>query len=178
MKSFSKWFCSMTVVVLVASPAAAVDAIVPGAVKSINADKKTFVMTDDRFVNKEVTVKIGDNCILNRDGKVSKSDLKVGDTVNVCHDNGTFTWTAHYILIKEGDSKDYLLIHGTVKTADTKEVVFTDSGKDVTFALGDAKVLLNKEAIKSGDIKIGDQCLAIVEKKGDKTILKTMMINR
>jgi hypothetical protein len=168
----------MVTVVLLAGPVMAADAVVPGVVKSINSDKKEFVMADLRFVNKEVTIKFGADVVINRSGTESKSDLKVGDIVNVCHDNGTFTWSAHYILILAGDNKDYVLMHGTVKTADAKELVLTDNGKDLTFALGDAKVSLNKGASKIGDVKIGDQCLAIVEKIGDKTTLKTAMVNR
>jgi hypothetical protein len=167
----------MMAVALMANPAAAVDAIAPGVVRSINADKKQFVL-DDSGIGKLVTIHLGADVIINRNGKESKSDLKVGDTINVCHDNGTLKWTAHYILIQEGDNKDCVLIHGTIKTADAKELVFTDRGKDLTFALGDAKVQLNKAASKIGDVKIGDQCVAIVEKIGDKATLKTLMVNR
>lgn len=178
MKCFSKWFSAVIAVVVMANTAAAADEIVRGTVKSINADKKTFVMNDDGFVNKDVTVKLGDEIVINRNGTESKSDLKVGDVVNVCHDNGTFTWTAHYILVKEGASKDCFLVHGTVKTADAKELTFTDAGKDTTWILGAAKVSVNKEASKIADIKIGDKFNAIVEKIGDKSTLKTLMVVR
>jgi hypothetical protein len=178
MKSFSKWFGAMMAVVVMAGPSMAVDAIVPGKVKSINADKKTFVMTDSGFVDKVVTVHLGADVIINRDGKESNSDLKVGDVVNVWHDNGTLTWTARYILIQAGENNDCVLIHGSVKSSDGKEIVFTDRGKDLTFAVGDAKVQLNKVASKIADVKIGDQCVAIVEKKGDKSTLKALMVNR
>jgi hypothetical protein len=177
MMRFSKWFSAIMAVALLANPAPAIDAIAPGIVKSINADKKEFVL-DDSGIGKPVTIKLGKDVIINRDGKESSSDLKVGDTINVCHDNGTLTWTAHYILIQEGSNKECVLIHGTIKTADTKELVFTDRGKNLTFAMGDAKVFLNKEAGKIGDVKIGDQGIAIVEKIGDKSTLKALMIHR
>jgi hypothetical protein len=178
MKCLSKWFAAMMAVGLMANPAMAVDAIVPGMVKSINADNKSFVMTDSRFIGKEVTIKLGADVVVNRNNKESKSDLKVGDTVNVCHDNGTITWTAHYILIQEGDNKECVLIHGKVKSADAKQLVFTDRDKDLTYAVGDAKVRLNLGESKIGDVKIGDEAVAIVEKIGDKATLKSLMVRR
>ena len=44
--------------------------------------------------------------------------------------------------------------------------------------MGDAKVRLNREDSKIGDIKIGDKALAIVEKIGEVTTLKCLMIER
>jgi hypothetical protein len=167
----------MMVVALVAGPAAAVDAIAPGTVKSINADQKELVLADSSL-SKDVTIKLSPDVVINRNGKEGKSDLKVGDKVNICHDNGAFTWTAHYVLIQEGDNKDCVLIHGTVKTADTKELVFTDRGKTLTFALGDAKVRLNKETSKIADVKVGDEGVVIVETIGDKMTLKSLMVHR
>ena len=79
------------------------------------------------------------------------------------------TWTAHYILVQEGDTKNCELVHGTVKSydVDKKQVTFTDHrDKDWTFPMGDAKVRLNREDSKIEDIKIGDRALAIVEKDG------------
>jgi len=179
MKCFSKLFSATMAIVVTAGSATAADAIVPGFVKSINAEKKTFVMTDARFMNKEVTIKLGNDVVINRDEKDTKNDLKVGDHVEVCHDNGTFTWTAHYILVRVGDNKHCVLMHGAVKTADAKEVVLTDAGKDLTFATGNAKVRLNNEPSKLGDLKIGDHCLAIVEQIPDKNNnLKVLMIHR
>jgi hypothetical protein len=44
--------------------------------------------------------------------------------------------------------------------------------------MGKAKVRLNKEDSKIEDIKIGDHALAIVEKMGEGTTLKCLMIDR
>ena len=114
------------------------------------------------------------------DGKESQSDLNAGDPVNVCYDKGLLTWTAHYILVQEGDTKNRELVHGFVKNydADKKEVTFTDEAKDWTFPMGDAKVRLNREDSKIRDIKIGDKALAIVEKRGEAATLKCLMIER
>ena len=44
--------------------------------------------------------------------------------------------------------------------------------------MGHAKVRLNGKDSKIGDIKIGDKVLAIVEKMGEGTTLKCLMIER
>jgi hypothetical protein len=178
MMNFSKWFSALAAFVLLAGPAVADDAVAAGKVKAIHADKKEFVLTDS--AGKDWTIKLGDTVVINRGGKESQSDLNAGDPVNVCYDKGLLTWTAHYILVQEGDAKNRELIHGAIKNydADKKEVTFTDQAKDWTFPTGDAKVRLNREDIKIGDIKIGDKALAIVEKVGERTTLKCLMIER
>jgi hypothetical protein len=130
---------------------------------------------------KDWTFKLGDNVVINHGGKESKSDLNVGDPVNVCYDKGTFTWTAHYILVKKGASKNWKLVRGTFKGYDTeqKQLAFTDAGgKDLTFAWGDGKVRLNQEFTSVANIRIGDKGLFIVEKSGDTTTLKAVMVER
>jgi len=179
MKCFSKCFGSLVAIVLVAGPALAADGVSAGKVKTINAEKKEFVLTDGN--NKDWTIKLGDNVVINRGGKESKSDLKADDVVNVCYDKGLLTWTALYILVQEGDTKNCELVHGTVKgyDVDKKVLTFTDQqGKELSFTMGRAQVLLNHAASKIEDIKIGDNALALVEKTGDKTTLKSLMIMR
>lgn len=179
MKSFSKWGSAVVAVVFLAAPAVAADAIAAGKIKSVNADKKELVLTDS--AGKDFTFKLADNVMVNRGGKESKSDLNAGDAVNICYDKGVLTWTAHYILVQEGDSKNCALVHGTFKgyDADKKQFSFTDeNGKDGTFAMNGAKVRLNREDSKVEDIKIGDRTLAIVETTGDKTSLKCLMVER
>ena len=86
--------------------------------------------------------------VVNRAGKESKSDLKAGDAINVCYDKGFFTWTANYILVQEGTSKDCELIHGNVKGYDAakKELTFTNEvKKDSTYTMGKAMVRFNME---------------------------------
>ena len=179
MMNFSKWFSALAAFVLLAGSAVAGDAIAAGKVKGIHADKKEFVLTDDS-AGKDWTFKLSDTVIINRGGKESQSDLQAGDPVNVCYDKGLVTWTAHYILVQEGDAKNRELMHGTVKNydADKEEVTFTDQAKDWTFPMGYAKVRLNGKDSKIRDIKIGDKALAIVEKIGEVTTLKCLMIER
>src|SRR4051812_34583819 len=110
MKSLVKWVCAVVAVVLLAGPLAAADVVSAGKVKSINADKKEFVLTD--AAGKDAAYKFGDTVVINNGGKETKSDLKVGDMVNVCYDKGLLTWTAHYILVQEGDSKNWELVRG------------------------------------------------------------------
>ena len=178
MKNFSKWFSALAAFVLLAGPAVAGHAIAAGKVKGIQADKKEFVLTDS--AGKDWTFKLSDTVIINRAGKESQSDLKADDPVNVCYDKGLVTWTAHYILVQEGDAKNRELMHGAVKNydADKEEVTFTDQAKDWTFPMGYAKVRLNGKDSKIRDIKIGDKALAIVEKIGEVTTLKCLMIER
>jgi Cu/Ag efflux protein CusF len=179
MKRISQWLCAIGAFVVLAGPAMAADAIAAGKIKAVNAEKKDIVLTDSE--GKDWTIKLGDNVVINRGGKESQSDLNAGDPVNVCYDKGLLTWTAHYILVQEGNTKDCELVHGTVKNydVDKKQVTFTDHrDKNWTFPMGDAKVRLNREDSKIQDIKIGDSALAIVEKTGDSTTLKCLMVER
>ena len=173
MKNLLMCFGAMAAVVMLAGPAVAEDAVSAGKVKVVNAEKKDFVLTDS--AGKDWTIKLGDDVVINRAGKESQSDLNAGDSVNVCYDKGILTWTAHYILVQEGNTKNCELVHGTLKNydVDKKEVTFTDHHeKDWTFPIGSAKVRLNKQDSKIEDIKIGDRALGIVEKDGDATTLK------
>jgi len=178
-KSFSKWVIAVVAIMMWAGIATAADAISAGKVKAINSDKKEFILTDAS--GKDWTIKFGDNVLINRGGKESQSELKADDAVHVCYDKGLLTWTAHYILVQEGDNKNCELVRGTFKgfDADKKQFTFTDvNGKEGTYSLGDAKVRLNREDSKVEDIKIGDPTLAIVEKVGDKVTLKCLMVDR
>jgi hypothetical protein len=178
MMNFVKWISPFVVVAILGGVTLGAEAIAVGKVKSINPEKKDFVLTD--AANKDWTIKFGDNVVINRGGKESNTDLNVGDAVNVCHDKGILTWTARYILVQEGATKNCELVHGTVKAyhAEKKEITFTDGSKDYTFPVGAAKVRLNKEASAAADLKIGDETLAIVETMGDKTTLKCLMVER
>ncbi len=179
MKSLSKWFSGLAAIVLMAGTAAAADAITNGKVKAINAGGKEVVVAD--AAGKEFTFKLGDNVVINRGGKEGKNELNAGDAVNIFCDKGLDTLTARYVLVREGDAKTWELMQGTVKgyDADNKELTFADEhAKDWKFAVGDAKVRLSKEALKAEDIKVGDHALVIVDKNGDKTTLKSVMIER
>jgi hypothetical protein len=176
MKNLLMWFGAMAAIVMMAGTAVADEAVSAGKVKAVNAEEKNFVLTDS--AGKDWTIKLGDAVVINRGGTESQSDLNAGDAVNVCYDKGLVTWTARYILVQEGDTKNCELVHGTLKNydVDKKQVTFTDhKDKDWTFPMSDVKVRLNKEESKIEDIKIGDRALAIVEKDGDATTLKCMM---
>jgi hypothetical protein len=179
MKSFTKWFSGPVAIVLLAGTVAASDTLMAGKIKSINAQKKEFVLTDND--KKDHTFDLGPAVVINRDGKESPSDLKVNDAVSVAYHRGTLTWTAHYILVQEGDAKNYQLREGSIKNYDPaqKSFVCTDAdGRDSTYLMNGAKVRLNMQPSKAQDLKIGDKILFIVEVIGDKTNLKDVMVTR
>jgi hypothetical protein len=179
MMCFSKWLSATLAIALLASSAAA-DTVLAGKIKSINADNKTFVFTDN--ADKDHTAKFADDVVINRGGKEGKSDLKVGDAVSVCHDAGLLKWTAHYILVHEGTTKDSTMWHGTFKSynADKKQLGFINSNKtDAMYAIGDATVRINMKSSTAADLSIGDQALIISNTNGDKlTTLRSVMVQR
>jgi hypothetical protein len=179
MKCLSKWVSAVAAIALLAGSAQAADAVAAGKVKSVNADGKKLVVTD--AAGKDLTFKLGDNLVINRGGKESKSDLNAGDTVNVLYDKGVLTSTAHYVLVQEGASKNWTLVCGSVKSYDAgkKQLAFTDEhGKAWTFAMGDAQVRLNQADGKVEDVKIGERAFAIVERRGDTATLKSLRVER
>jgi len=179
MKSFSKWVSAMVASVLLAGTVTAAETVSAGKVKSINADKKEFVMTDS--AGKDWTFKLGDKVVINHGGKIGHGDLKAGDPVYVMYNKGIMTWTARYILVQVGDTKNCELMYGAVKgyDVDKKQLAITDEDhKERTFGAGDAKVLLQNKDGKMDDVKIGDHVLAIVDKAGNKVTLKSLMIER
>ncbi len=175
----TKWLSATLAIVLMAGTAAAADTIASGKVKSINADNKTFVVTD--AANKDSTFALGDKMLVNRAGMESKSDLKAGDAINVCYDKGLITWTAHYILVQDGTTKNYELVRGNVKSYDAgkKELTFTNEvKKDSTYAMGKAPVRFNMEASNIDNVKIGDHALLIVDNAAGKSTLQSVMVDR
>jgi len=179
MKSISMWACATVALVLFAGQASAAKTLAAGKIKSINSDKKQFVLTDS--ARKDFTFKLADDVVVNRGGKEGKSDLKVDDEVNVCYDKGLVNWTVHYILVQEGGTKNSFLVLGTVKgyDGDKKELSVTDSeGKARTMTVSGAKVRLNKEDSKIENVKIGDHVLLIMETKGDKSTVKSVIVER
>jgi len=179
MKCLKKWLSASLAIALLAGTVAAADTVANGKVKSINADSKTFIVTD--AADKEHTFKFGDNLIVNRAGKESKSDLKSGDAINICYDKGILTWTAHYILVQEGTAKNSELIRGNVKSYDAgkKELTFTNEAqKDSTYPMGKAMVRFNMENSKIDNVKIGDHALLIVDTVGGQPTLQSVMVDR
>jgi Cu/Ag efflux protein CusF len=179
MMCLKKWLGATLAIALLASTAAAADTVASGKVKSINADNKTFVLTDS--ADKDFTFKLGEKLVINRAGKETKSDLKAGDVINVCYDKGIVNRTAHYILVQEGTSKNSELIRGNVKSydADKKELTFTNEvKKDSTYAIGKAMVRVNMEDAKIDSVKIGDHALLIVNTVEGKSTLRSVMVDR
>jgi hypothetical protein len=173
------WVGAIVAVGLFTGVSSAAEAVSSGKVKAVNADKKEFVLADSN--NKDWTFKLGSDLVINRGGKEGKNDLEVGDPISVYYDKGTLTWTAHYILVQAGATKDFELVSGTVKgyESDKKQVDLTDeNGKDLMVPLGAAKVRMANEDIKPQDLKIGDHALALMEKTGDKSTLRSLMITR
>jgi hypothetical protein len=179
MMCLAKGFSAVVAVALLASTASAVDTIASGKVKSINADNKTFVLTDSAA--KDFTFKIDDNLVVNVDGKETKSDLKAGQWIDVCYDKGLLTWTAHYILVREGTAKNCDLIRGNVKSYDAtkKELTFTsEEKKDSTYPMGSARVRINMENGMIENVGIGAHALLIVETIAGKSTLQSVMVDR
>ncbi len=175
----TKLLSATLVFVLMAGPAPADNTVASGKVKSINADNKTFVLTDS--ADKDFTFKFGDALVVNRGGKETKTDLKSGDAINICYDKGLLTWTAHYILVQEGTSRNSELIRGNVKgyDADKKELIFTNEAKkDSTYSMGKAPVRVNMEDARIENVKIGDHALLIVETLEGRPTLQSVMIER
>ncbi len=179
MKNHLVWAGALVAVALVSSSAQAADAVTGGKVKGVNAEDKSFVLTDKN--GKDWTIQLAEDVVVNRGGKEGKSDLKAGDSVNVCYDKGLTASTAHYILVQEGDTKNQEIVHGVLKSFDTdkKEVVLTDENKkDWTYAAGNAKVVRNDKASSLQDIKIGEKVAAIVETVNGAPTLQKVMFKR
>jgi hypothetical protein len=91
------------------------------------------------------------------------------------------TWTAHYILVKDGENKNADLVRGTVKSFDGEKKLLSvtdENNTNWTFKDVDAKFRLNKQDAKIADLRIGDHVLMLVQKAGDKTNLKSVMVER
>ncbi|MFL5341396.1 MAG: hypothetical protein ACJ8F7_14725 [Gemmataceae bacterium] len=179
MKSFMKCVGSVVAIALLTGAATAADHFAAGKVKGVDAVKKEFVLTGSD--GKDTTFKFGENVVINRGHKEGGTDLNAGDAVNVGYDKGVRTWTAQYILIQEGDSKNCELVRVSFKSydADKKVLAYTDGqGKDFTIPMGESKVRLNGQDSRVEDIKIGDKAWAIVRTEGDKTTLMDLMAER
>jgi Cu/Ag efflux protein CusF len=161
--------------------ALAADAVARGKIKSIEANKKEFVLTDPN--GKDWTFDLGDHFTISRGEKEGKfADLKADDDVSVAYDKGITKFTASYILVHEGANKNAELGRGSVKTfdADKKQLVLTDpNGKDWTFHVAnDAKVRLNDKDSKVSDLKLGDKVTVVFDKKGDELTARDLCADR
>jgi len=179
MRSMASWSGTLLTVLLLAGAVSAADDLGAGRIKGVDAAKKEFVLTD---VNaKDFTFKLSDQTIMNRGGQESQSDLAAGDSVFVCYDKGLLTWTAKYILIREGHSKNWELSHGKLKGYEDERLNFTytdDTGKDMTLSAGFVRVWVNHHEVAFSDLKIGDSLLLIIDREGGKTNLVSVMCER
>jgi len=175
----SIWGFAILAALLLCGAASAADTIAAGHVKRVNAEKREFVMVDGN--NKEITFKLSDNTVMNRGGRESQSDLSGGDSVYVYHDAGLLTWTAKYVLIREGDSKNWELAHGKLKGYDGEKLNFTytsDGGRDMTHSAAFARAWVNNREVQFDDLQIGDSVLLMFARSGGKTDLLWVMCER
>jgi len=179
MRSMATWSGAVLLALWLASAASAADTIAAGRVKGVDADKREFVLTD--AASKDFTFKLSDRTMMNRGGAESQSGLTAGDSVFVCYEKGLLTWTARYILIREGDSKNWELAHGKMKSYEAAKQYFTytdDDGRDMTFPASFARVWVNNHEVSLDDLKIGEPVLLIVAREGGKTNLLNVMCER
>src|SRR5262249_41902892 len=97
--------------------ASAAEATARGKIKSIEAEKKQFVLTD--LNGKDWTFTLADNATIrsaDREGKFT--DLKAGDDVSIVYDKGIVQFTANYILSHQGDNKGLEVGCGSLKHFD------------------------------------------------------------
>jgi hypothetical protein len=165
---------------LLAGTALGADTVTSGKVKSINADDKTFVLTDS--ADKDLTFQFGAHLVINRAGKESQSGLKVGDAISVGYDKGAATRTAQYILVQDGSTKNWQLVQGSFKSynAAKKQALFTGEGSktSTTYDVGDADVRLNMKSSKLEAIESGDRALLIVDTTASTPTLRSVMVDR
>jgi len=155
---------ALALMVLICAPAAA------DRIKSVSADQKEFVVTNQD--GKDVTLQIEDNTrIILPDGKdATAKDLKAGQNVSYLWEDKAGKHVATAVLENRGIFKDAMLANVTIKTlgADGAGFVATDSAKkEWTFQMADkTKVSVNNKAAKLTDLKAGDKAILVYEKKG------------
>jgi Cu/Ag efflux protein CusF len=157
------------------------EATARGKIKSIEAEKKQFVLTD--LNGKDWTFTLADDTVIRSGDKDAKfTDVKAGDDVSIVYDKGVTQFTAKYILDHQGDTKGLEVGFGSLKTfdADKKQLVLTDpNGKDWTFKMADdAKVRLADKEAKPNDLKLGDKMTVVYTKQGNDLTVQDVHANR
>jgi hypothetical protein len=182
MNRTSKWVVAalaLAVAAAVTAPARAEERVYRDKVKSVNAEKKTFVMADEK--GKDFTYKLADDCIINR-GEKGVADLKEKDDVTILYDAGLTGSTVKYVLVHTDKNKDKDLARGALKTYDDgkKELTVTEgNGKDRVFKAGDdVKVQLTGKEAKLADLKLGDKLTIVFEGKDTKTTADEIVAER
>jgi len=157
----------------------AAESIAIGKIKSVELEKRDFILTDE--MGKDRTVKYDEDTIINRGGRDGQSDLKANDAVCIYYETTGLMWRANYILIQEGESKNWSLGHGTVKSNDSekKEITYTDDkGRSWTYSTVSVPVFINRAEAKVESIKVGERVMALLQKAGDQTTLKSLYVTR
>jgi Cu/Ag efflux protein CusF len=157
------------------------EATARGKIKSIEAEKKQFILTD--LNGKDWTFTLADDTIIRSGDKEAKfTDVKPGDDVSIVYDKGLTQFAAKYILDHQGDTKGLEVGFGSLKTfdPDKKQLVLTDpNGKDWTFKMADdAKVRLADKEAKPNDLKLGDKMTVVYTKQGNDLTVQDVHANR
>jgi Cu/Ag efflux protein CusF len=162
---------------LISSAAPAADKI-----KSVAADQKQFVITNQE--GKDITLTLADNARIflpeGKDGSIK--DLKAGQNVSFLWEEKGGKYFATAVLENSGNYKDAMLASVSYKAAGTAEgefVVTDTTKKDWTLQVADkGKVTLNSKASKLSELKAGDKVILIFEKKGDKLSALSVFTDR
>ena len=179
MKFSTQLFGSLVVTCVLLGNVSGADSVIAGKVKGVVLEKHEFVLTEN--TGQDRTIKLAENVVINRGGRDFQSELKVDDIVCVYCDKNALVLTANYILVQEGESKNWTLAHGDVQSFDheKKEITYLDDqGRDWTFSTIGVKVFVNRAESKVESIKIGEHVLALLQKAGDQTTLKSLFVNR
>jgi hypothetical protein len=141
-----------------------------GTVKSVSADKKEFVMTDEN--GKDWTFKEGNKFDVIINAKATTLDhLKPGEKVYITYDKEGTRLVASEVTVRAMGEAAGLTANGKIKSVDTtnNEFVLTDkNGKEWTFHVNDATKVMasNSKAAKLSNLKAGDQVRVHYMKKG------------
>jgi hypothetical protein len=166
-----KWFLGMLAVALLMGLTARANAAdTQGRIKNVNADKATFVMTDEN--GKDWTFKAGDGIQVHRNDKaVTLRDLQEGDEVRITYAKDNNTLVASNIKVTAVATAN-TETRGKIKSInpDKNEFVLSDKeGNDWRFRMSDkAKVQVgNNKAGTLQDLKVGEAVLVTYKKTGD-----------
>lgn len=179
MKAQTQLFGVAVVMLAIVGDLVASESIGVGKIKSVDLKKRDFVFTDE--MGKDRTVKYDEDTVINRGGRDGQSDLKANDSVCIYYETSGLSWRANYILVQEGESKNWSLAHGTVKSRDSdkKEITYIDDkGRSWTYSTANVSVFINRAEAKVESIKIGERVMTLLQKAGDQTMLKSLYVTR
>jgi Cu/Ag efflux protein CusF len=161
---------ALALLVAFATPAMAADTT-KGVIKSVNADRKEFVMIDQNGT--DWTFRTADNVEVRANDKaVSLDSLKPGDMVYITYAKDGKRLVASEVRVKGSADTTGLNTEGKIKSLDTtnNEFVLTDkTGKDWTFRVNDATKVMasNNRSTKLENMKTGEKVKVHYVKKGN-----------